>query len=119
MASFRGGRGATGGGQAPGGGANPQAGGNWMDGAAENLFRKQDQNQDGVRRLDGSVHAIASVCGVVQAEARAAELREEPRIGHRHAGRARGMRRLGRARDRHRCLHDLRAPAVTSAESGA
>src|SRR5438128_1624614 len=52
MASFRGGRGATGGGQAPGGGANPQAGGNWMDGAAENLFRKQDQNQDGVLNND-------------------------------------------------------------------
>jgi Ca2+-binding EF-hand superfamily protein len=50
MSQMRGGRG--GGGAGAGGGPNAAQGGNWIDNAAENMFRKQDTNQDGVLNND-------------------------------------------------------------------
>ncbi|TMA99177.1 MAG: hypothetical protein E6J70_13440 [Deltaproteobacteria bacterium] len=56
----------------------------------------EDENRIGHAR---AVTAEAGVGRVVQAEARATELREEVRIGHRDARGAGGVRGLGRARD--------------------
>ena len=49
--------------------------------------------------MPGPLRVEARVARVVQAEGRAAELGDQLRVGHRHAGAARRVGRLGRARD--------------------